>query len=70
MSDTKRGGARKGAGRKPLPEGMRRVSRSINLPEAMWEWIDEERKQLSRSDWLLRRLSTQQGALYTPSETP
>jgi hypothetical protein len=34
------GGRRPGAGRKPLPPGVRKVRRSVSLEERHWRWLD------------------------------
>lgn len=51
-----RGGKRKGAGRKRLPDGEKRITRSINLPA--WAWEKLERKaganEVSVSDVVLK----------------
>ena len=36
-----RGGRRPGAGRKPLPAGWRKATRSITLPGSFWDALDQ-----------------------------
>lgn len=38
----KRGGKRKGAGRKPLSEAEKRITRSVNLEKCAWQNLDEK----------------------------
>ena len=50
-----RGGARKGAGRKPV-HGAAVVSRSINLPPEAWAMLDAQRGERSRSEEVMRKI--------------
>lgn len=36
------GGKRKGAGRPPAPELLKKTPRSVKLPEWLWRWMDEQ----------------------------
>lgn len=47
-----RGGARAGAGRKPLPEGEKVVSKSVSMRREVWSRIDEDRGNRSIGRYL------------------
>jgi len=50
-----RGGARKGAGRKPR-HGVAVVTGSISLPPEAWALLDAQRGERSRSEEVLRKI--------------
>ena len=50
------GGARKGAGRKPLPKDKKAVTGSINLLPAIWDKLDRLRGDQSRSKFLAAKI--------------
>jgi hypothetical protein len=49
---TKRGGKRKGAGRKALPEGKKRINKSVAITAPAWERVEcrAAAKGVSRND--------------------
>ena len=52
-----RGGARKGAGRKPgTGTGRTVTTSSINLPPELWEKLDALRGELTRSAWIAAKI--------------
>lgn len=56
MKAKHRGGKRKGAGRKPLPENGRRVNKSVALTLPAWERVEcrAAAKGVSRNDVIQR----------------
>jgi len=53
----KRGGARKGAGRKPgVGTGRTVTTSSINLPPELWDRLDALRGELTRSAWIAAKI--------------
>jgi hypothetical protein len=52
-----RGGARKGAGRKPgTGTGRTVTTSSINLPPELWDMLDALRGELTRSAWIAAKI--------------
>jgi len=52
-----RGGARKGAGRKPgVGTGRTVTTSSINLPPELWDRMDSLRGKLTRSAWIAAKI--------------
>jgi len=37
-----RGGARPGAGRKPAPNGLKKLVKGVRISEWVWDWLDEQ----------------------------
>ena len=52
-----RGGARKGAGRKPsVGTGRKVITRSVSMPPEKWDRLDELRGEQSRGKFIADRL--------------
>jgi len=52
-----RGGARKGAGRKPgVGKGRTVTTSSINLPPELWSKLDAIRGKQTRSAWIAEKI--------------
>ena len=57
VTTTTRGGARKGAGRKPgVGTGRTVTTSSINLPPELWDRLDALRGELTRSAWIAAKI--------------
>jgi len=52
--ESQHGGARAGAGRKPLTPGEKVVSGTISMPKDAWKTLDGARGEESRSGFLAR----------------
>jgi len=57
-----RGGARKGAGRKPGSGKGRTVeTRSVSMPPELWDRLDAIRGEQSRGEWIADRVRRARG---------
>ena len=59
--ENQHGGARAGAGRKPITPGEKVVSGTISMPKDAWESLDAARGDESRSGFLARLLAKLRG---------
>ncbi len=69
---TPKGGAREGAGRKPLPAGGRKQQVSLVLPPSLVAWFDGEGKArgLSRSELIAEALAEYRARHGHPTTEP
>jgi|TARA_R110002020_G_scaffold130049_2_gene291081 hypothetical protein len=59
--ENQHGGARAGAGRKPITPGEKVVSGTISMPADAWESLDTARGEESRSGFLARLIAKLRG---------